>query len=70
MKMLTVREVALRLSVSQGAIYKAISSNALQHYRIGTAIRISEDQLQQWLNTIQQESAATHCRQSFRHLGL
>jgi excisionase family DNA binding protein len=71
MNMLTVKEVAAQLGVSCGAIYKAASNGTLKHYRIGVTIRISESQLQDWLQTIEQEvSKTSRPRQSFSHLNL
>lgn len=70
MKMLTVKEVASRLRISTGAVYKAVSENSLNHYRIGSAIRISEDQLQSWLTSLATESAGRTDGRSYRHLDL
>lgn len=70
MKMLTVKEVASRLSVSTGAVYKAVSDSSLNHYRIGSAIRISEAQLQTWLESLATETTSNATRQSYRHLDL
>lgn len=47
--MLTVKEVASRLNVSQGAVYKAVRSGELEHHRIGISIRISEEQLTEYV---------------------
>lgn len=47
--MFTVKEVANRLNISQGAVYKAVRSGDLQHHRFGASIRISEDQLTEYV---------------------
>lgn len=47
--MMTVNEVAERLNVSPGLIYKLIASGELVPYRIAGAIRISEEELTEYL---------------------
>ncbi|MCA9049841.1 MAG: helix-turn-helix domain-containing protein [Planctomycetaceae bacterium] len=72
MDLMTVEEVATELGVSKGAIYKALSNSELRHYRIGAAIRISRQHLEEWLQAIEIQAVnprTTH-RQSFRHLDL
>ena len=52
MNVLTVKEVAARLRVSQGCIYSLCGSGALRHLRLGTgrgAIRIREEDLQSFV---------------------
>ena len=72
MDLMTVEEVATELGVSKGAIYKALTNSELRHYRIGAAIRISRQHLQQWLESIEVQTVTprTVYRQSFRHLDL
>jgi len=48
--MKTVGETAKALRVSIGVIYREIARKRLSCYRIGGAIRISEEQLQDYLN--------------------
>ena len=48
--MLRVKRVAERLSLSVSAVYALIESGALPHYKIGGAIRVSEDQLKRFLD--------------------
>jgi excisionase family DNA binding protein len=48
--MLTVKEVALRLNVSVGLVYKLVASGALQAHRIGSAIRVTEAQVNSYLD--------------------
>ncbi len=48
--MLTVREVALKLNISVGAVYKAINAGELECHRFGKTIRISVDQFECFLS--------------------
>lgn len=48
--MMTVKDVAKRLNVSEGAIYKAIQNGALEHHRFGAAIRVTDEQLAEFLD--------------------
>lgn len=52
--LLSVREVAARLKVSTASIYKLCDSGQLAHSRIGSAIRISEDALADFLAGVSQ----------------
>jgi excisionase family DNA binding protein len=47
--MLKVSEVANRLRLSQSKIYELVERGALPHYRIEGSIRVSEEQLSQFL---------------------
>ena len=70
--MLTVKEVAERLQVSKGAVYKAIATGRLGHHRIGACIRVSESQLQQFLETARVEPMPNSPRERdliAKHLG-
>ena len=52
----TVAEVASNLKVSRSTVYNAIETGALPHHRFGKGrgtIRISDEQLQQYLNSTQ-----------------
>ena len=44
------REVADQLKVSVGSVYKALAKGHLQCYRIGKTIRITEQQLTEFLD--------------------
>ena len=57
--MMTVREVALRLKLSAGAVYKAVAQGELEHHRFGTAIRITDDQLTEWLERTRADNSAS-----------
>lgn len=48
-EMHTVAEVAAKLKVSPRLVYKLVESGAPASYRVGTAIRISDEQLQSYL---------------------
>lgn len=47
--MLTVKQVATRLTLSLSKTYQLLDSGQLEHHRMGTAIRISEEQLDAYL---------------------
>ncbi len=49
--MLTVKEVATKLKISLGAVYKAISAGDLECHRFGKSIRISQQQLDEYMKT-------------------
>ncbi len=79
--MLTVKQVAERLNVSLSTIYGLVNQGRIRAHRIGTArgsIRITEDALQQYLesslNDASQASARPHQRRHrsaglrFKHL--
>lgn len=47
--MMSVKEVSARLSVSISKVYKLVEKRELAYHRIGGAIRISEDQIREYL---------------------
>lgn len=47
--MFTVAEVAKKLRVSAGLIYRLVERKEMQSYKIGGAIRVSEDHLREYL---------------------
>ena len=49
--MLTVEDVAARLSISKGTVYKAIREGVLRANRFGAALRISEDNLRAYVDS-------------------
>lgn len=53
--MLTAKQVAEKLQISLSQIYKLVSSGELQCYRIGKAIRISEEQLAGYLSLVKKQ---------------
>jgi len=63
--MLTVREMAARLSLSVTKTYELLRSGSLPHYRIGGAIRITEADFAAFLTSCRQDrnEADLHPRQ-------
>jgi len=53
-KLLTVRQVAEILAISQSKVYELIEGGDLSHHRMGGAIRISEEQIQEYLEGTKQ----------------
>ena len=47
--MLSPKQLAQRLSLSLSMVYRLLTSGDLECYRFGTAYRVSEDQLKQFL---------------------
>ena len=67
--MLTVKQVASRLNISLGAVYKAMQDGVLEHHRFGSALRISEEQLEEYLQQSRVLKEANAFRVSrFKHL--
>ncbi len=50
MPLLTVAQVRERTQLSQSTIQRALKSSALPHHKIGSAVRISEADLQSFLS--------------------
>jgi excisionase family DNA binding protein len=50
--MLTVMEVAERLSISRSKAYRLLESGRVPHYRIDGVYRISEEQLRAYLESV------------------
>lgn len=46
--MITVKEAAQRLGLSDKTVYGMIEAGALPGYRFGRAVRVDEDELQAW----------------------
>lgn len=47
--MLAPKQLAERLSLSQSMVYRLLTSGELECYRFGSAYRVSEEQLNQFL---------------------
>lgn len=47
--MLRVRDIAKRLALSESKVYQLIRTGELPHYKLGGALRVSEDQLMDYL---------------------
>lgn len=58
--MFTVKEIAAQLNVSLGIVYKEIALRRLRCYRIGAAIRISPEQLADYLDGSNTTPAPKH----------
>lgn len=56
--MLNVREVAKRLSLSPSKVYRLIEKRELSHHRIGGAIRVTEEQIAEYLTDTKRERTA------------
>ena len=69
MVLLTVREVADQLGVSQGLVYKLIRNGDLESHRIGSAIRVSAQQVEEYLER-SRSIGAPEVSTEFRHLKL
>ena len=69
--MLTVKQVAERLGISRGLVYKLVRAGELGSHRIGAAIRIAEDQLREYLDKARAGNEASPFEiRTFRHLDL
>ncbi len=68
--MFSVKHVADRLNISPGTVYKAVHSGELECHRFGAAIRISAEQLQDYLEKtrVAMESNPLHGSTVFKHL--
>lgn len=53
--MLTVKQVAERLRISLSSAYQLIESLKISYHRIGGAIRVSEEQLKEYLEDTKRE---------------
>lgn len=53
--LLKVSEVAKRLNLSASKVYQLIERNQLPHYRLDGAIRVSEEQLADYLESAKRE---------------
>lgn len=69
----TVKQIAEYLAVSETVIYRLIDSGTLKAHRIGVGrgtIRVSDDQLQEYLSSVETKAASdpTLPKLRFRHL--
>ena len=55
MKMLTAKETATSLKISLSMVYRLISTGELPSYAIGGCLRVSENDLTQFLESKRQE---------------
>jgi len=71
--MYTVRTVASRLGCSTATVYTLIAAGRLRHYRIGTgrgAIRVTEEQLAEYLSGAEAGLLAPPPKARLKHLRL
>jgi len=76
--LLTVKDVAGRLNVSQSCIYQLVETGKIPHHRIGVgrgAIRFTEDDITDYLSQAREESrhssfAAIPDRRKLKHIRL
>lgn len=72
--MLKISEVAKRLNLSGSKVYELVEQGKLGHHRMGGAIRVSEEQLQRFLDETKRERDLPDSRRprsrmrSFKHL--
>ena len=53
-----VKQVAERLNLSVSKIYEMVESGELPHHRFGGAIRVSEEQIAEYMNRTKRERRA------------
>ena len=53
--MLRVKQVAERLNLSESKVYEMVERGELPHHRFGGAIRVSEDQIAEFLEETKRE---------------
>lgn len=69
--MLSAKQVANRLGISRSLVYKLVREGKLGSHRIGSAIRISEKQLHEYLDRTSAGNTASPFEiTTFKHLGL
>lgn len=54
-KLLRVPDIVERLQVSRSKVYELIESGRLPHYRIDGCVRVAEDQLEAYLESVRQQ---------------
>ncbi|MEP2268362.1 MAG: helix-turn-helix domain-containing protein, partial [Marinomonas sp.] len=60
--MLTVKQAALRLGVSARFVYRLCAIGTMEHFRLGSTIRISSEQLEQYLLSAKNETSQQPAR--------
>ena len=74
--MLRVKQVAERLGLSESKVYEMVERGELPHHRFGGAIRVSEEQVAEYLESTKRERRETapprirRRRAGLRHLRL
>ena len=65
----TVKEIASQLKLSEAAIYRYVAAGTLECHRFGNAIRVSDEQLNDFLDRQKINSSESQLSVStFRHL--
>jgi excisionase family DNA binding protein len=59
-RLLTVPQVALRLSISAATVYSLVSMGALLHLRVSNAIRVRPADLEAYCQTVTARNSAGH----------
>ena len=62
--MLRVKQVADRLNLSESKIYEMVERGELPHHRFGGAIRVSEEQIAEYLEETKRERREPEPRKS------
>ena len=72
LKLMDLKAVKEALRVSQSKVYQLVGSGRLPHYRIGGAIRVSEDQLLAYLESCESKDTTprTKLRRQLKHVRL
>ncbi|MEM8669325.1 MAG: helix-turn-helix domain-containing protein [Planctomycetota bacterium] len=69
--MMSVRGVAQRLGVSSSMVYSLIARGTLSVHRIGRCIRVSDEQVEDYLRQCRQSaSAPSEQERPYRHISL
>ena len=61
---MTVKDVAEHLGVSRGLVYKLVSTGELDSYRVGSTIRVTPEQVREYLRRPRNDKRPT----GFKHL--
>ena len=62
--MLRVKQVAERLNLSESKVYELVEQGKLGHHRMDGAIRVSEEQIAEYLDETKREPAAPRERKT------
>ena len=62
--MLRVKQVAVRLNLSESKVYELVEQGRLGHHRMDGAIRVSEEQIADYLTKTRREPAAPRERKT------
>lgn len=64
-KLLTVEQIAEQFSVSQSFVYKCVQRQAIPYFKIGSAVRFSEEEIKKWLQDRKQEPKLRNRRKTY-----